>query len=247
MDFLRKHQVKFLYGILFFFLITIAANFGGNLFMKGAPNDTAIEVDGENVTFRIFNSHYQRALDQLQGAALNEDARRQKREETVRDLVQSVVFKKQIDRYGIFVPDQQVAISLAQVPAFQTEGKFDPQKYMQGVQSMLHTNIADFEEEQRLSIGFFKLRWLIQSTIKVTDSEVKDAFAFAGTEFAKTNEFVTDEKGKKRKLSPEELRQAFRQKYWDDKVLWAFNQWFTQLGQKLKVKTHLESLEGGKR
>src|SRR6202035_1549024 len=97
----------------------------------------------------------------------------QKRDETIRDLVQSVVFKREVNHYGIQTPDQQVAISLTQIPAFQTNGKFNPQQYMDVIQSQLKTTPQEFEEEQRLSVGFFKLRWLIQSSIKVTDREME--------------------------------------------------------------------------
>ena len=91
----------------------------------------------------------------------------------MRDLVQSYVFSQQeSDRFGIKVPDAQVAISLAQVQqAFQEKGQFSPRLYGQALQYELHLTPQEFEEEQRRSIAFYKLRWLIQSCIKVTDKE----------------------------------------------------------------------------
>jgi len=250
-NFLRKYQVHVLWGLLAFFLIYIALGFGTSFFVKGSPNDSIVDVDGEKIPLHTYWSHYYRAVDQSK--PMDQAAQAQKRDETIRDLVQSIVFKKEVARYGISVPDQQVAVSLTQIPAFQTRGQFDPQQYMQVIQSQLKTTPQEFEEEQRLSIGFFKLRWLIQSAIKVTDKEMELAGGYA--DFAKANQTEDVEihdpstgkvtGHKKRQHTDAEIRELYRKKLWDEKTLFAFNQWLTQIGQKLRVKTHLDILEGG--
>ena len=58
--------------------------------------------------------------------------------------------------------------------------------------------------------------------------------------FANANLFETSEKGKRRR-SDAELREMFRKKLWDEKLIFALNQWVTQM---LRVKPHLEILEG---
>jgi hypothetical protein len=250
MDFLRKYQVHILSGLLAFFLIYIALGFGSSFFVKGSPNDSIIDVDGEKVPLRLYWSRYYRMVDQSK--PLDKAGRDQKRDETIRDLVQSVVFKHEVEHFGIRVPDQQVAVSLTQIPQFQSQGRFSPQLYMQALQTQLKMDPRDFEEEQRLSIGFFKLRWLIQSTIKVTDAEMQINGQYPA--FAKANQIEDveehDEKtGKvtghhKRQRTDAELRELFRKKLWDEKVQFCFNQWLTQVGQKLRVKPHIDVLEG---
>src|ERR1017187_386486 len=184
MDFLRKYQMHVLTGLLTFFLIYIALGFGSSFFVKGSPNDTIVEVDGQKIPLKMYWSRFNRALDSSK--PLDKTGRDQKRDETIRDLVQSVVFKRETERYGILVPDQQVAVSLTQIPAFRTkEGQFNPQLYMQALESQLKMTPQEFEEEQRLSIGFFKLRWLIQSAVKVTDKEMELNGTYA--DFAKAN------------------------------------------------------------
>ena len=87
---------------------------------------------------------------------------------------------------------------------------------------------------------------MIQSTVKVTDDEFNRAYAENGATFAKTNAVETSADGKKKhNRTPEELRALFRQKMVEDKGMWALNQWFQQIGQKLRVKTHLERLQAG--
>ena len=250
MNFLRKYQVHVLAGLLAFFVVYIALGFGSSFFVRGSPNDTVVEVDGTKIPVRQYWSRFNRSLDTTK--PLDEAGRNQKREETVRDLVQSVVFKREIEQYGIKTPDAQVAISLTQVPAFQTNGRFDPQRYMQILQSQLRVTPQEFEDEQRLSVGFYKLRWMIQSVIKVTDNEMKLAGGYA--DFAKANRIeeveIKDEKSgkvtghKKRARSDAELWELYRKKLWDEKTLFVFNQWLTQIGQRLHVKTHFDVLEG---
>ena len=54
MNFLRKYQIHILAGLLAFFLIYIGLGFGTSFFVKGSPNDSIVEVDGEKVPLRQF-------------------------------------------------------------------------------------------------------------------------------------------------------------------------------------------------
>jgi len=236
MNFLRKHQYKiFLFTIIVFLLGTFIG-FGGYFFSSQASSGDAIaEVNGEKIPLRTFSSHYRRAIEPgPQGKPLDSAARQQKRDEVMRDMVQAVVFARQAERYGIRVPDKQVVQSLTQQPGFQEKGQFNPRLYMQYLQSEARMTPQDFEEEQRNGIAFFKLRWLFQSVIKVTDKEWELEGPFRKAQ-------VTSMPKDKR---PNDS--ALRQQIWQEKVLYSFNQWFNQLGRTLKVKTHFEMLEGSR-
>lgn len=231
MNFLRKHQYKI-------FLVTIAvllfgtfSQFGGYFFSsRGGPSDSIAELNGEEIPLRIFLSHYRRALDQTEPGKPIDDATRQaKRDEVLRDMIQSRVFSKAADQYGVVVPDQQVVMNLTQAPAFQEKGAFNPRRYMEALQTQIRMNPKDFEEEQRRSIAFFKLRWLIQSSIKITDKEFETQANFRNA-------------GKPLKTQKE--KDELRQQLWQEKVLYSFNEWFNRLGRELKVKPHFERLEG---
>src|ERR1044071_5349997 len=103
MNFLRQHQYKiFLFTIIVFLLGTFIG-FGGYFFAsKGGPNDAIAEVNGEDIPVRTFLSHYRRALEPgPDGKPLEPAARQAKRDEVLRDMVQSAVFAKQAERYGV--------------------------------------------------------------------------------------------------------------------------------------------------
>ncbi len=232
MNFLRKYQVHIMCSILAIFLVYIALGFGSSLFAKGSPNDSVVDVNGEKVPLHIFYSHFDRAMSQVKpGTTLDENAKKQKRDEVIRDLVQQIVFEQQAKKYGITVPDQQVATSLAQIPAFQDKGTFSPQLYGRALQMQLHATPQEFEAEQRQAIAFYKLRWMIESCVKVTDQEAQMAYAMAHN--GKLTGFEKD-------------RAAFVDKQRQEKVVWSLNQWFTQLSQHTPIKAHLENIEGFK-
>ena len=198
MNFLRKHQAKILWGVLAFFLLSIGLGFGTSFFVKGAPNDAVATVDGDDITIREFMLHYNRAIAQLKpGTTLDKAGIQQKQQEVLRDLVQADVFRRQSAAYGIHVPDAQVVNSIAGIPQLHNDkGNFDPQLYGRFLQYQARETPNEFEEEQRQSIAFFKLRYLIQSCVKITDAEFAAAWAERGVMFAKTNADETSADGK---------------------------------------------------
>lgn len=245
MDFLRKHQVQILWGVLAFFVLSIAMGFGSSFFVKGAPNDAVATVDNEAITVRQFMVHYNRSTAGMKPEALaSKEARQVKVQEVLRDLIQGIVFKREAKAHGIVVPDRQVVNAIVSVPQFHNaKGEFDPNLYGQFLATQVRSTPAEFEEEQRQAIAFYKLRWLISSAIRVTDDELDRAYTERGAEFARVNAVIKEEKGSRRR-SEAELRSLFRRQLQDEKAMYALNQWFNQIGAKLNVKPRLENLPG---
>jgi len=231
MNFFQKYKIHFIRATAVIFLLGIFAGLGGYFLAPGnGPAEAVATVDGDKIPLHLFYSHYMRALNQVQpGTNLDDAARRQKRDEALRDLVTLMAYKKEAQKYGIRVPDAQVRNSMAQIPAFQENGQFSISRYAQALQSQLRVTPQEFEEEQRTSIAFFKLRWLIQSSLRVTDKELDLQYDFA--------------KKSGMKDLPKD-RASFAEKLMQDKTMWVFNQWLTQVGSKLRVKTYLDRIEG---
>jgi len=245
MNFLRKYRIQILSAVLGFFLLSIVLGFGSSFFVKGAPNDAIAKVDGETITIRQFLIHYTRAADRVKpGSTIEAPVRQQLMQETLRSLIQQMVFKRESERYGIRVPDAQVVNSLGQMFRNPQTNAFDTQAYSRFLQAQAHTGPKDFEEEQRQSIAFFKLRWLIQSSQHLSDWEWQQAWADRGAEFTKQNSFEMQDGKKKKQRTVQEIQTLFKQQLIDEKNNWILNQWFTQIGQTLKVKTYFERVEG---
>jgi len=245
MNFLRRYKLQIVSAVLAFFLLSIVMGFGSSFFVKGAPNDAVAKLDGDKITIREFLVHYSRSVDRLQpGTSMTDDMRQQFMQEALRSIIQMRIFERESNRHGIRVPDTQVVNSLGQMFRNPETNTFDPQAYSRFLQTQAHTGPKSFEEEQRQSIAFFKLRWLIQSTQHLTTTEINQAWANRGADFVKQNEFEMKDGKKSRKRTPVELQQLFQQQLTDEKNNWALNQWFTQLGQKMKVQTYFDRVQG---
>jgi len=246
MTFFQKHKLNFIRATVVIFILGTFLGFGAYFFTPGSPTDTIVSVDGVKIPLHKVLSHYQRALNQVQpGVVLDDAGRNQKRDEVIRDLVTTVAYNKEAKKYGIVVPDLQVRNSLVQIPAFQQNGQFSLEAYGRALAYQLKVSPQEFEEEQRSSIAFFKLRWLIQSTLRVSDDELALALAVRGPAFIKAFEFAEDEKSKKKiRRTPAEMREMARQRLLEEKTLFVFNQWLTQVGSQLSVKTYLDRMKG---
>ena len=121
MNFLRKYQYQITIGLAAVMIFYIFMGLGAGFFHSGPNVGSSIaEVNGEEIPLQAFYSHYRQALNRVEpGKTLDDAARRQRRDETIpRHGAKSVIFAKEAERYGIQVPDRQVAMSLAQTPAF---------------------------------------------------------------------------------------------------------------------------------
>src|SRR4051812_28285339 len=126
MKWFRKYQYQMTIGLAATMILYIFFQLGAEFFFtKGSTGEALVEVDGEKITVQNFLSHYHRVLEQTTGGKKPDAQTEQSvRENTVRDMVQSIVFAREAKRYGIQVPDRQVAISLTQETAFQEKGVF---------------------------------------------------------------------------------------------------------------------------
>jgi hypothetical protein len=243
MKFFRKFQVHFIIAILGFFVLSIAVGFGTGMLDQASPLDAVAEVDlgrrTDEIPVYVFLSRYNRAMAQVpSGTPVDKSFQDAKRQEVMQELVQDSVFADQSRKLGIHVPDRQVVSSLAQVPLFQENGAFSPQAYGRALQYQLHTTPKEFEEEQRNAIARFKLNWLIRSCIKMTDAEYDMAYAVRGAEI---------ERELKKDRKPAELanlKDQVREQLLQQKIVSAFELWFRQLGERIKVTPHLERLQG---
>ena len=68
------------------------------------------------------------------------------------------------------------------------------------------------------------------------EKDFRDKSVDSKAEFEKSSQLFFSNADKDKK--------AFADQVWQQKVLWSFNQWFNQMGQHVKVKTHMDLLEG---
>lgn len=100
-----------------------------------------------------------------------------------RTLVNEILFAQQAKQAGIKVTDNDVIVGMRTTPpaalytaeAFQTNGKFDPQKY---AAALGNPNIdwSPFEEQMREELPVRRLQERLMSSLKLSDGELREAW-----------------------------------------------------------------------
>jgi len=104
------------------------------------------------------------------------DALRRLRREALTELIDRRLADKRADAEGVAVTADEIARQIRALPAFQTGGVFDPQKY----QNFLANPSADWggiEASMRLELSRQRLAAYLSDAAQVTDAEVAEAAA----------------------------------------------------------------------
>lgn len=161
-------------------LITIGFSFFGieSYFVSNASNSVAKVGDTEisQDQFRDRLNQYRQRMQQQMGGAV--DASFFDRPEMKRQMLDQMINEQVLlaanDKLGVNVPAERVREEILGIPAFQTDGKFDPDQYKMLLASQGRSP-ASFEQEVRKDIGMRVLPLQLASTAIVTDAEV-DAY-----------------------------------------------------------------------
>ena len=175
-------------------VLTVGTFIGGFIFLfgagigshGGAANPGAVAmVDGQPIT----RAEYMNAVEeqrrayqnQYKTAPVDQDARMIEAQ-AWRNLVMQRVITEEAQRLGLKATDQEVVLAmqtsppqaLASVPDFQTDGKFDPDKYRAALQNP-NNNWAPFEDLVRSQLPLRKLQERLASSVKLSQPELNDA------------------------------------------------------------------------
>ena len=238
MNWLRKYKNTILIVLVSGFVLSTFVGFGLYMTSGGGLSEAVAEVNGEKIPYKSYTALYNQVVNNRRdkGEDLNPEALNQIKQEVVQSLIQQTVFTQEAKRYGIKVTDMELAQSLAGIPAFQKQGKFDAMAYMQALQYALHTTPEEFEETQRKQIAISRLRYFVLSGVKVTDRELdleyqQALFSLTG----KDKEKFLKDFGNNRDKFREQIRQ--------EKAAQILNRWYQQLGTNLKIRVRLDEIE----
>lgn len=233
MDFLRKNTRIIFIITITGFLAGAFIGFGGYFFGQKTTADAALEVNGKKISYTKYANLLNRTLNNIRMQSkqeITEDIVNRTKQEVIQDLIQEEVFWEESKKYGITVSNGEIAADIQRYPAFQKQGRFDRQLYFQMLYQALNTTPKEFEESRRKQIAIMKLRYLIASSVNISENELK--MEYDRIQKAKPANF---EKDKDKFLT--NLRQ--------EKVMMVFNEWFKILNQSMKIKVNLEEIERG--
>ena len=185
---LRRLIVPIIIIVLVFFTGMIILQWGADITRSKNVKNNVGSINGNQIPWQTFDNYYNSMLRQEQDKTdqdLSVSKVREIRNKAWQQLVVDYLINQQIDKRKITVTDEELfnylrmypPQEIQQAPQFQTNGKFDYQKY---TQAMADPNAAPFwaslEQYVLPNIKRFKLQQDIVSAVRVTPAEVMQAF-----------------------------------------------------------------------
>jgi peptidyl-prolyl cis-trans isomerase D len=139
------------------------------------PNATVASVDGKPIGYMEFSRTYRNLMENVRrqfGDNVNEEMIKalNLKEQAVNQLVDRRIILNAADKMGFKVTDEELALSIRDIPAFQSGSGFNPQVYQQ-VLSRLGLTPEDFEVSQREDLLIQKVNDFIARTVNVSNEE----------------------------------------------------------------------------
>lgn len=234
MKWLRKHRYTIFLVTIGGFVIGSFMGFGSYFFSQ-SPYDAALTVNGEKISYKRYQARFRQYLQNRRDSKqpLTEEDIKNLRREVLQDLVRETVFCQEADKFGLEVTDNELAATLQNVPAFQRDGRFDPNLYLQVVQGILRVTPDEFEEDRRREVKIQKLQNLLASSVHVSPLEFQ-------WEYQKRMAAATKQEKKTLSEKPNEFRDELRR----EQAGHVLQEWLGQVNSRLKVKAYLDRWEG---
>lgn len=180
LDILRKRKRSW---VIIFFIVIIVLVFtlwGVGSYLKDPRLQNVATIDGEALSPREFEAHYQRFLENYRSlfrGALTEEAIRNLnlKGAVLEELVQRRLLLQEARRLGLVVSDEELSDSIARVPVFQVNGHFSKTRYLQALRSN-RMSPGQFETEQREQLAIQRLYAILQDSVQVTETELRDRY-----------------------------------------------------------------------
>ena len=182
---LREMTFVMLWILVIAFVGLMVLQWGADITGTKGRSNVVGKVEGQKITIQEF----EKALAQAREAEVDKtgkspdfDRSKAIQDEVWNSFVQRILLTKEIQDYNIQVTDREVALfilnnplpELQQNPNFQTDGKFDMQKYRDAVLNPQNARAwIGVERYVQQTLPFQKLQELITSSAIVTEEEIK--------------------------------------------------------------------------
>ena len=171
-------------------LLVIIAAFVASLFVfgvtgsrsggSGETRDAVATVNGETIPIERFQRRYQSYLEAY--AQIYRDRfstemaeRMGLPQQVLGDLVQEALIVQRANAEGLSVGDEELNARIHAIPIFQENGRFSLKKYQEVLKRRGYTAAA-FEAEVRRELTRAKVEAAVRSGVKVSETEVEEAF-----------------------------------------------------------------------
>ncbi|MDR2012592.1 MAG: SurA N-terminal domain-containing protein [Rhodanobacter sp.] len=149
-------------------LITIGFSFFGiESYFVASTNTSVAKIDNTEISQDQFRERMTRLMAQVADASVYQKPEVKK--QVLDQLINEQVLIIASDKLGVRVPDERIRQEISMIPAFQSNGKFDPDIYRKLLNGL---SPQDFEQRMRQDLTPRELPQLVSDTALVTDAEV---------------------------------------------------------------------------
>jgi parvulin-like peptidyl-prolyl isomerase len=186
---LRTGTKPVLWILIAAFVGTIIFAWGMEFTRRPTARGIVGSVDGVDLRMEDYNMIYENALSQQQQKGdVTEEQAAGIRDQVFDQMVGAQILRKVIDKLGLEVTNAELAEHLRRFPPqeirtleyFQTDGKFDYNKYLQAFQNPDRQLWLQIESLVRPRLLQSKLYEYVTATTVVDDAEVKELYEAAG-------------------------------------------------------------------
>jgi peptidyl-prolyl cis-trans isomerase D len=173
------------YVFLFAIIVVFVVSFGPGSFDKGCSGAQgpvwAAKVNGEVIPATDYEQGYSNLMRSFQaqaGEAFTRELAEQLGLSTmaINQLVERKLVILEARKQGLLVPEEELVRTIAEIPAFQTGGRFDTELYKQMVVAQ-YGSPTRFETMLREDLLHQRMLAGVRQTVKVSDAEVRQAWA----------------------------------------------------------------------
>lgn len=178
---LRKTANQGLTIIIFGAIILVfALNFGpGSISQCGGRIPVAATVNGRIVSEAEFARRYATVFANITQYRPDYTAEKARAENLKRQVLDAMIgdelLAQEAERKGLVISAEELREEIKRIPYFQTDGKFDRQKYAQFAKYQ-NLSEAKFEEDFSRQLLAQKMRNILEDLTTVSPAEVRDAF-----------------------------------------------------------------------
>ena len=203
----RMHVVLWALLALFLLSMTVGGLVGGaniidQLVGKTNPQTTIAKINGEIISPSQFNNLVNQQLANLKNnnQSVNEFQINQARNRAWDNMIQDILVTQEVQRLGLKASNEEVMYHLEnqppaflqQNPTFQTESKFDLDKYLSALANPSGDEWVPIEQFMKNTyIPNFKLQKLIDESIIISEDEIMNEFQNKNLDYTLTALHVT--------------------------------------------------------
>lgn len=181
LDIFRRYATSWLIKVFFFLIVVVFIFWGGYSYRENRDTEVA-RIDDQPISVADYDRTYNQMMDMYRrqlGAALSPEMLEQFniKRQALDMIIDQHVISKAARELGLGATDQEVQQRILEFPAFQSEGKFDRQRYIVLLQQNRLTP-ETFERQIGEEIGKEKLEGFVKRRAVVTEDEVAADFRF---------------------------------------------------------------------